>query len=91
MPLVFTQETENVCLIADQDRLALKCPSFLRIYIREATFGRLRENGKDLCSGVKRDSRAPSKDCQVEVSEQKIYIDNSFIRNLPFVYCFLSD
>jgi hypothetical protein len=67
-PIVYEQETVETCAITN-DKLDLKCPSFLQVYIPSATFGRAYNEsssiGKQLCDGKKpADSMAPQgSDC----------------------------
>lgn len=67
IPIIFPKEAEEACDI-DGNRVDIKCPSFLNIYITSGYYGRLK-GSTVLCNGNK-DSVSITEDClnlQVQV------------------------
>ena len=60
------------CSVNGED-IKLECHSFLNVYIKDTSYGRLAINGKKLCDGQKpEDSFAPSEDCFDALVEKNI-------------------
>ena len=65
-PRVFEPVPEKSCAV-EGETLYLKCPTFLTIFISEATLGRDVQNRQNLCNG--QENRGPVQSCLHYVSQ----------------------
>ena len=58
LPIPIGLEPQQNCVL-DSEQVILTCPSFLRTYITEISYGRDSSTGRELCAGEKPDDAKP--------------------------------